>query len=236
MQLSKLEDLAYQMLKKNDLSIFKYKDIKLLLNIDKIKAYNLVKALKKKGVIKKAGKRFLALSEANDFLVGININFPSYISFWSALNFYGFSDQMPKLIFLAGVKRSCQINNFKYVTLSKKRFFGYTMVHGITIAEKEKAIIDSLFLPKYAGGIKEIMKCIKYALNEIDINKLVNFALKMNSRSILRRLGFILEELKFRGKLLTKLRRNIGKGYELLDPNLKRKNNFNKRWLLDVNY
>ena len=69
MQLSKLEDLAYQILKKNNLSIFKSKDIKLLLNIDKIKAYNLVKALKKKGVIKKTGKRFLALSETNDFLM-----------------------------------------------------------------------------------------------------------------------------------------------------------------------
>ena len=55
-------------------------------NEEKNISTNLVKALKKKGVIKKAGKRFLALSEANDFLVGININFPSYISFWSALN------------------------------------------------------------------------------------------------------------------------------------------------------
>ena len=80
------------------------------------------------------------------------------------------------------------------------------------------------------------MGCIKYALNEIDINKLINYALKMNSKSILRRLGFILEELKFKGKPLTKLKENIGKGYELLDPNLKRKNNFNKKWLLDVNY
>jgi len=236
MQLSKLEDLAYQILKKNNLSIFKSKDIKLLLNIDKIKAYNLVKALKKKGVIKKTGKRFLALSETNDFLIGININFPSYISFWTALNFYGFSDQMPKLIFLAGVKRSCQINNFKYITMSKKRFFGYVMIQGITIAEKEKAIVDSLIFPKYAGGIKEVEKCIKYSLNKININKLVNYALKIDSKVILRRLGFILEELKFKGKPLTKLKENIGKGYELLDPNLKRKNNFNKKWLLDVNY
>ncbi len=236
MQLSKLEDWAYQTLKRNNLSIFKSKDLRLLLNIDKTKAYNLVKALKKKGVIKKAGKRFLALSEANDFSVGARVNSPSYISFWSALNFYGFSDQMPKLIFLAGVKRSRQINDFKYVTLSKKRFFGYTMIQGIVIAEKEKAIVDSLLFPKYAGGIKEIRRCIRSALKEINVNKLANYALKMNSKATLRRLGFILEDLKFRGKIFKKLRRHMGKGYELLDPSLKRKNNLNKKWLLDVNY
>ncbi len=236
MQLSKLEDRAYQQLKKNDVFTFNAKDIKLLLNIDKIKAYNLVKALKKKGVVKNVGKRFLALSEANDFSVAVSINSPSYVSFWSALNFYGFSDQMPKLIFLATAKRSRQINNFKYVTLSKKRFFGYTMVGGITIAEKEKAIVDSLLFSKYAGGIKEVMSCIKSALNEINVNKLVNYVLRMNSKAMLRRLGFILEELNFEGKILKKLREHIGKGYELLDPSLKRKNNFNKKWLLDVNY
>lgn len=236
MQLSKLEYLAYQQLKKNEVSTFNAKDMRLLLNIDKTKAYNVVKALKKKGVIKSVGKRFLALSEANDFSVAVSINSPSYISFWSALNFYGFSDQMPKLIFLAAAKRSRQINNFKYVTLSKKRFFGYTMVGGITVAEKEKAIIDSLLFSKYAGGIKEVIRCIQSALKEINVNKLINYALKINSKAVSRRLGFILEELNFKETTVKELRKHIGKGYELLDPSLKRKNNFNKKWLLDVNY
>ena len=105
MQLSKLEHLAYQQLKKNNIYTFKAKDVSLLFKIDKTKSYNLIKALKKKEVIRNVGKGFLALSEANDFSVAININSPSYISFWSALNFYGFSDQMPKLIFLVTVRR-----------------------------------------------------------------------------------------------------------------------------------
>lgn len=236
MQLGKLEDWAYQTLKRNNLSVFTSKDLRLLLSIDKTKAYNLVKALKKKGIIKPAGKRFLALSEANDFSVGARVNSPAYISFWSALNFYGFSDQMPKLIFLAGVKRSRQINDFRYVTLSKERFFGYAMIQGIAIAEKEKAIVDSLLFPKYAGGIKEIRRCIKSASKEINVSKLADYALRMNSKAALRRLGFILEDLNLGGRIFKKLRRRIGKGYELLDPSLKRKNNFNKKWLLDVNY
>jgi len=236
MQLSKLEELAYEELKKNNISVFSTKDLCLLLGINKIKAYNLIKSLKKKNAIKKAGKGFLTFKDNNELIISTRINYPSYISFWSALNYYGFSDQMPKKIFLATTKYTKEINNFKYITISKKKFFGYIGIGDIIIADKEKAIIDSLLFPKYSGGVKEIIKCMKNALNETDPEKLIKYALKVESKAVLRRLGFILEDLKYKGKLLKKIRAQIGKGYELLDPSLKRKNNLNKRWLLDLNY
>ena len=236
MQLSKLEELVYEKLKKNNFSVFSIRDLCLLLKIDKMKAYNLIKGLKKKDVIKKAGKNFLTFKDSNEMTIATMINYPSYISFWSALNYYGYSDQMPKKIFLATTKYTKEINNFKYVTLSKKKFFGYVRIGDLIIADKEKAIVDSLLFPKYSGGIMEITKCMKSALNEIDLKKLIKYALCVESKAILRRLGFILENLKYNGKLLKKIRAQIGKGYELLDPSLKRKNNLNKRWLLDINY
>ena len=58
MQLSKLESEAYENLRRNGVLIFRIKDICLLLKINKIKAYNIVKALKIKGVLKKIGKGF----------------------------------------------------------------------------------------------------------------------------------------------------------------------------------
>jgi len=108
-------------------------------------------------------------------------------------------------------------------------------MEGITIAEKEKAIIDSLLFPKYSGGIKEIANSLEKSGKEIDIKKLINYAFKVESKAVLRRLGFILEKLNYK-KGLKKMRENIGRGYELLDPSLKRKNNLNKKWLLDVNW
>ena len=76
---------------------------------------------------------------------------------------------------------------------------------------------------------------IKNVFNELEIKKLINYALKIESKSVLRRLGFILDILKYKGKEIEKIRKGIGKGYELLDPNLKKRNNLNKKWLLDVN-
>ena len=110
MQLSKLENLVYNELKKNNLALFRIRDLRLILNIDKTKAYNLIKALKKKEVVKKVGKSFFVFKNIDEFVIGTSLNYPSYISFWSALNYYGLSDQLPRKIFLATTKYSKEIN------------------------------------------------------------------------------------------------------------------------------
>ncbi|MBS3095173.1 hypothetical protein J4231_00670 [Candidatus Woesearchaeota archaeon] len=235
MQLSKLESDAYEELKKNKIKLFRIADLCLLLKIDKTAAYNLVKALKKKSAIKMAGKGFFSVGDADEFEIGTRISSPSYISFWSALSYYGFSDQMPKKVFIATTKYCRDINNFKYITLSKKRFFGYVSIGEIVIAEREKAIIDSLLFPKYSGGIKEVIKCMKAALGQIDIEKLIDYALKTESNAVLRRLGFSLEYLGCKNNT-ENIKKKIGKGYELLDPSMKKQNNPNKQWGLYINW
>lgn len=235
MQLSKLENKVYEGLRKNNIMMFKVKDLCLLLNFSRIKAYNIIKSLKKKNIIKKAGKGFFSFNDVNDFVIAQRLSYPSYISFWSALNYYGFSDQTPRKIFIATAKYTKEINNFKYVFLSKKKFFGYKQIGGLVIAEKEKAIIDSLLFPKYSGGIKEISKSILAALNELNIKKLLNYGLKINNKAVLRRMGFILENAKVNKSMLNKIKLHIGKGYELLDPSLKREGYINKKWLLYIN-
>ncbi|MBS3159924.1 hypothetical protein J4436_03990 [Candidatus Woesearchaeota archaeon] len=235
MQLSKLENKIYEGLKKNKIPVFKSKDLCILFNIDKIKAYNLIKSLKRKDIIKNVGKGFLAFKDVNEFIIGQNLNYPCYLSFLSALNYYAYTDQLPKKIYYVTTKYSKEINNFKYITFAKNKFFGYIKFGDLIIAEKEKVFIDSLLYPKYSGGIKEIIKCFNVSIKELDKKKLIDYAYKTKNKALLRRLGFILEMLKFNENILKKLRKNTGNGYELLDPDLKKKNNFNKKWMLDIN-
>lgn len=233
MLLSKTEDLAYKEIKKQGFTVFRIKDLKLLLHLDRTKTYNLIKALKKKGAIKKLNGSF-AVADAEDFSIGTSLHYPSYISFWSALNYYGWSDQTPKKIFLATTVYSKDIASFKYVTIGKKKFFGYTKIGEFPIAEKEKALIDSILFPKYAGGMREIKTSLKSSVKELNKDKLISYAFKVGSRAVIRRLGFLLEGIGY--KKIDKLKKNIGKGYELLDPSLKKKNKLNKTWLLDINW
>jgi len=233
MLLSKNEELVYRELKKYGFVAFKIKDIRLLFSFSKTKAYNIIKSLKRKKIIKKV-QGFFVFKDANEFVTGCNIHYPSYISFWSALNYYGWSDNMPKKIFLATTKYNKGTDSFKYVTLNKNRFFGYIRMGEFAIAEKEKSIIDSLLFPKYAGGMREIRKCLENGFDELDKKKLIDYALKVESRAVIRRLGFLLENLGY--KKVEQLRKHIGSGYEYLDSSLKKKNMFDKKWLLDINW
>ena len=236
MQLSKLEWKAYEVLIRGNLAVFRNKDLMLLLGVDRVNSYNIIKALKKKEAIETIKAGLYAIKGTNELIVGSYLNWPSYLSFWSALNYYGFTDQLPKTLFYATTRYRKRASNYKYVTLSKKRFFGYARIGDIIIAEKEKAIVDSLLFPKYAGGIMELIKCVRRSINELDKDKLVNYAMKIGSKAVLRRLGFILELIGFKGEMLKKISKGIGKGYELLDPSLTKKNDLNKKWLLDINY
>ena len=75
MLLSKNEDKVCGELRKRGFVVFKVKDLQKLLEMDKTKAYNIIKALKKKKVNKKM-KNFLAFADEEDFAVGNSINYP----------------------------------------------------------------------------------------------------------------------------------------------------------------
>src|SRR3989344_1158335 len=228
MQLSKNEHNAYETLKRNKLQVFKIKDIVLLLNTNKTKAYNLIKALKRKNVLDVLSSGVYSFKDTDDFVAGAYLNWPSYLSFLSALNYYGFSDNLPKNITYAST-RYRKNKKFKYVCLSKARFFGYKKEGNIILAEKEKAFIDSLLFPKYSGGIREISRLLKENINKLDKKKLIDYAFKVKSKMVLRRLGFIIED-SLTNRELNFLLNKIGKGYGFLDPSIKKRRNLNNKW------
>lgn len=233
MLLSKTEQKIYSLLRKEGLQVFSLKDLVLLSGLDKTKAYNIIKALKKKNAIETLSSGTYSFKDTDDFVVGVYFNYPSYVSFLSALNYYGFSDNLPKKITLVSTKYK-KHERFEHVCISKKRFFGYKKEGEIILAEKEKAFVDSLLFPKYSGGIKEISRILLENLEKLDIEKLISYSLKVESKMVLRRLGFILKD-KLSKKNKQILLKRIGKGVGFLDPNIKIRKNLNKEWLLYTN-
>lgn len=243
--LSKTEYKLIEQLDEHNLRVFTIKEVQILLLCKKRKAYDLVYNLEKKGILLrlKRGRYAVSfLSKIPDLLeVSSKMIWPSYISFWTALSYYGFTEQIPRSIFLCTTKakRLFMLNNTKieFVKISQKRFFGYTKINNIIIAEKEKAIIDSLLLSRYAGGIAEVFKSICNAWNQIDRKLLIKYALRVQNKSLIKRLGYLIEygKLKIEKELLNKLRKRIGKGYSKLDPQLPKTGIYNKKWQLIVN-
>ncbi len=181
----------------------------------------------------------------HSFVIGSKLAEPCYIGFWSALNYYGFSDQIPAATFVATTKAKKKLeimnNTYIFVQLSERKFFGTVDIEmegeTIKISDEAKTIADCLDHPEHCGGIDELARSIFFSHSEINFSKVKEYALRMGNMTILKRLGYIFESSGLLGqyeqifgdiKLTT--------GYSVLDPLSPNNGNYSNKWGLLVNY
>ena len=207
--------------------------------IQKSKAYTrvYVNRLSKKNLLREVEKGKYATSE-DPFEIGSNLIFPSYISFISAYSIYGFTTQTPIELQVISLKSKKPLSTgntrILFVKFKKQNFFGYKREkfrnRYIFIAEPEKAIVDSLYLPRYCP-IAESYTALKNS--DIDINKLIEYALRMRSIITIKRLGYLLEVNGH--DIYKKVKPQLNKRYDLLDPFLPKSKKKSKKWKLNIN-
>jgi predicted transcriptional regulator of viral defense system len=86
---------------------------------------------------------------------------------------------------------------FHFVTVKPHKFFGYRRERVgdllTVVADEAKAIVDSLDLLQHAGGIGEVVKALRVALETVDEPTLIQYANRMENKSLGSRLGYLLE-------------------------------------------
>ncbi len=240
--ISKIEFSVLDSIHRSGMVIFGARDLERLTGIKRGRCYQIISRMKRKGLISEieAGKYSIVHGELDILSIASHVVFPSYISFWSALSWHGFTEQLPRTTFVVTTKRREEIEyeetRIKFVTLSPPRFFGYIRSEDVVIADREKSLIDSLLLPRYAGGIKEVAKCLSNAWEEISEKTITDYTLRMGNASLIKRLGYLTKALKLPiDKDLLKLKSNIGKGYSLLDPSSPKSKKYDHEWMLNLN-
>ncbi len=174
-------------------------------------------------------------AESQPFYLGTRLVEPSYVSFWSALHYYGWTEQAPRLVLVATARvsgrRSVGAFVFRFVKLRPSRFFGYTAVRDgeleFPIAEPEKAIADSFLLPEAAGGMGLVADALAEALGGLDVSKLEAYAARMGVRSLASRLGHLLARSGARAESLLP---HISSVYVPLDPRGPRRGRYDPEW------
>ena len=113
--------------------------------------YNVLSQLVRAGILDKAERNTYIRSDyqGSEFALANFLYQPSYISFESALSFYGVLSQFPIEVTSATLKlprtKICKDKQFSYFRIKKDLFWGYTKQENYLIADAEKALLDQLY-------------------------------------------------------------------------------------------
>lgn len=167
--------------------VFTVKDIAGALDKERNYASLVAYRLKKRGAIREIEKGKYCL-EDDALLVASWIVWPSYVTSWAALNYYGLTDQLPFAIHVATTrKRKNKTVSFgnariEFIKISGKMLTGFHRAtyrgKQIFVAEKEKAIIDALAAKKMS--IAEAVEVVKKNKRRLNRNKIFSFAKNVN--------------------------------------------------------
>ncbi len=233
---------------------FMFSYAKEILRTSNTSVRNVIYRLKKKNRITEIEKGRYVLSPARSGLEGLWVEHPFlivpglideyYIGFWSAMNYWGMTEQIPRTVFVATTRRKRNIEygnqEFRFIILSRKKFFGSVQEKiedfEFNISSREKTIVDGLMHPEYCGGISEVAKAIRNAGDELNWSKLLRIVSRVSISAVDRRLGYLLDVMEIRKDIAQKLSKKGFVGFRWLDPSGEKKIlRYSKRWGLMVN-
>jgi predicted transcriptional regulator of viral defense system len=149
-------------------------DMKLLQDVPPVESastfHKLIGRLVREKILERVERSSYILADfAGDELEIANFLYaPSYVSFETALSYYGILSQFPYEVTSATLKKAAQKSfkdqSFSYSHLQQSLYWGYQKQGKILIAEREKALVDQLYF--VSKGLKVI------SIEELDLTQL----------------------------------------------------------------
>lgn len=191
------------------------------------------------------------------FAIATSLVTPSAIAHLSALAHHGLTDQIPRVVSaitsrklvvpsMRGAKKGTEGLHiwhaagldFRYVMVVPERFeFGIEMIwlderFRIPITDRERTVLDLFAMPRLFGGLGEGLSVLERSQREIDIPRLVAYALRYGSVAVAKRLGWSLEATGASPVALAPLLELEATSYGFLDPGRARRGRYDRRWMI----
>ncbi len=183
--------------------------------------------------------------QIHEYLVAMRLLEPAAIAFFSAMNFHGLTEQLPRQVFIATdhkVMRTVRESvgfSFRIVALRPQRFFGlqkeWINDGPFMITDLEKTLVDGLALPEYVGGVGVVATGMAQSWQRIDEVRLHEYARRMGISAVIKRLGYLQEALGLGDPEALRRSTNLAFGYPRLDPTLPAAGVHNRRWGIQIN-
>lgn len=145
-----------------------------------------------------------AFTDTNALFIGSALVDPYYFTYTTAAFFHGLTTQAGQIVYLAtnqGRPGRVLVRDKEYriVLQPEHKFFGFSVVDAygsrVNMADLEKTILDSLDQPGYAGDIPEVAGMLRLGKTRLDWHRLAAYAVRFQSRSLLQRLGYLVDLL-----------------------------------------
>lgn len=168
---------------------------------------------------------------------------PYYVGFWSALNYWGLTEQVPRVVHVVipGRRKGFEFQGqgVRFVTLRQDRIFGFTTEAlrpgEFRVSDREKTVLDCLLVPAYCGGITEIAKALSEGDAEFRWTRMEAYVRRLRVDAVRRRLGYILEVLDLAASVRRRMSRG-SRGFLWLDPSAPRERlGYSREWGLILN-
>jgi len=241
--ISQHEAYLLSLIKAHDLTVFGVKELCSLSKWHTTRLHNTLFSLTTKQVLTRIKRNTYTLTEhlyENIFEIATSVVIPSYISFWTALSYYGFTEQQIQTIQLVSTRQvktlGLDSHAIQVTTFQPREFYGYTRIDKFVIAEKEKAVIDSLFQLEKCGGLQEYGKCLSNAWTELKKKTFLQYLKTFHNRSLTSRMGYLLEHLELdKGRIIETLKKDTSMSLVKLNPQKPKTGPCDKKWNIVVN-
>lgn len=239
------------------LDVFTVADVQGILGLDARTASNLIGRAIARGVVTRMrrGSFLLVPYElgsqtvytGNPYVVGHRLlgDRPHFLSHNSAMELHGMTTQPQFVVRFSTTKRLRHLNEhgveIRFVIRKPEQMFGFadawvTPQQKVPVSDIERTVIDGLHEPAYVGGYAEIDKGAWMRRGDINPDKLVDYALRLNVGAVIRRLGFLMDSCEIgNDDHRHALQKNLSSTYSLLDPVLLKEGPFLSKWRLQVN-
>ena len=160
----------------------------------------------------------------HEFVIASHLADPMYISYWTALNYHGLTEQVPLTVFAATTDqvpdREIHGVTYTFVTVTAAKFYGYDSVavdaQQVNMASVEKTLVDCADHPEYCGGIGELAKGIAAA--DVEQATLTEQLLGLGNGAAIKRIVYLADLLDVDLAQRDELVDAFTTGYSKLDP------------------
>jgi predicted transcriptional regulator of viral defense system len=179
----------------------------------------------------------------NPYVIGNALLKDSAISYWSALNLHGLTEQIPNVVYVQSTNRkeNKKVFNirYKFIQVKPEKVCGIIRKgygsEQFRLTDVEKTLLDCFDLPQHSGGYEELIRAFYEAKPKG--SKLLKYGVQMNNLSVLKRIAYLSElfEMDQLNNFRMEVLKKVNDRYTLFDPMGENNGSFNSKWRIRCN-